>query len=136
MLFCTLSIASLLRLKTEMKLYTKKHFLFEFDSWRRSIDNIQIENNQIKHRLVQILEDLNDNKQLDSIEDFHNKLITEDRVINLFQSDLFKHEVALRKSHNGETVAEHKRLRIEIELLEINFIKMKNDFYLAFSDSK
>jgi len=117
-----------------MKAYTKKHFLFEFESWRRTLDNIQNENNQIKHRLIQILEDLPDNTLLDNIEDFHNKVITEDKVINLFNSDLFKHEISLKKSHNGETEIVQTKLRKEIELLEINFVKLKNEFYTFFSE--
>lgn len=117
-----------------MKAYTKKHFLFEFESWRRTLDNIQNENNQIKQRLVQILEELQDTKLLDNIEDFHNNLIDKDNVINLFRSDIFKHELALRKSHNGETIGMQKKLRRDIDLLEISFIKLKSEFYSFFSE--
>lgn len=119
-----------------------KQFWFEFETWRRLLENIQNENIFLKNRLAQIIKEEATNELLDDIEHYHNTLLIEDSNIALLRNDVASQENWLRREvfEENATIKEimksHKKLRKEIELFEQKFNKLKFEFNTFFSEKK
>lgn len=125
-----------------MNEYSIKQYWFEFETWRRLLENIQAENVYLKNRLAQIIKEESTNDLLDDIENYHNILLTEDNNIALLRNDVASQENWLRREvfEENATIKEimksHKKLRKEIELFEQKFNKLKFEFNTFFSEKK
>jgi hypothetical protein len=125
-----------------MNEYSIKQFWFEFETWRRLLENIQNENVYLKNRLAQIIKEEATNELLDDIEHYHNILLIEDSNIALLRNDVASQENWLRREvfEENATIKEimksHKKLRKEIELFEQKFNKLKFEFNTFFSEKK
>ncbi|MBU3714582.1 MAG: hypothetical protein FGM46_06490 [Ferruginibacter sp.] len=125
-----------------MNEYSIKQFWFEFETWRRLLENIQNENIYLKNRLAQIIKEESTNELLDDIEHYHNILLTEDSNIALLRNDVASQESWIRREvfEENATIKEilktHKKLRKEIELFEQKFNKLKFEFNAFFSEKR
>ncbi len=125
-----------------MNEFSIKQYWFEFETWRRLLENIQNENVYLKNRLAQIIKEEATNELLDDIEHYHNILLIEDSNIALLRNDVASQENWLRREvfEENATIKEimksHKKLRKEMELFEQKFNKLKFEFNTFFSEKR
>lgn len=124
----------------KLKEQYRKQFLFEFETWKIILENIQNENLFFKNRLAQIIKDESSDELLNDVEEYHNLLLSEDTHISLLRNDVFTQESRLSAEQDVEEQVieemskEQKKLRKEIEIFELNFNKTKYSFISFFSE--
>lgn len=116
-----------------------KQLIFEIESWKRTIDFIENEIIFMKGRMSQILREYPDDSLLNSIEQFQNKLLVQDKMIQIFRIDLGNQIQAVKNLLNDtnflmETLKRQKKFRSEIETAHSQFEKMRDEFYLFFCE--
>lgn len=109
-------------------------FRHENDTWKRYLYFLQQENNYMKTRLGQVLQNDIDLDFLDRAEYFQSKFLNEDETVNLLRQDLREIDDLL---HNGvaenaallkELQRKFKKLSRDMETVEQQFNKLKTDF--------
>lgn len=111
----------------------------ESDTWKRHLQFIQQENNYLKTRLSQVLQQDTDEDFLDRAEFFQNKFIAEDDTVNMLRQDIHEIDQMLGKEKLEESSLikdlqkKLKKMHKDMEIVERQFNKLKTDFntYLA-----
>lgn len=124
---------------THNKKFTQ--FRHESDTWKRYLQFIQQENNHLKTRLSQVLQQDTDEQFLERAEYFQSKFIAEDDTVNMLRQDIHELDSMLTKEINGDagTIKELqkrlKKMHKDMEIVERQFNKLKSDFNLYLTES-
>ncbi len=110
-------------------------FQYENQTWERLLEFLKQENAYLKNRLSEVL-DHNTNKDfLPQAEHYQNLFIVKDEFMDEMRHDVHEQETALKKvsdtvkdSIDIKLVKMQEKLRNEMEFLEKDFIKIKNEF--------
>ena len=110
-------------------------FQYEIQTWDRLLEFLKQENAYLKNRLSEVL-DHNTNKDfLPQAEHYQNLFIVKDEFMDEMRHDVHEQETALKKvsdtvkdSIDIKLVKMQEKLRNEMEFLEKDFIKIKNEF--------
>jgi hypothetical protein len=104
-------------------------YRYESETWKRYLQFIQQENNFLKTRLSQVLQQDTDIEFLERAEIFQNKFLSEDETVHLLRQDVHEMEDMLTGSFN-----EHNTVPIDL-LKKRQFHKLKTDFNSFVSDA-
>lgn len=117
-----------------------EQFHHENQTWERSLDFFKQENSYLKTRLSEVVDQVTDNDFLALAEQYQNQFILKDEFIQELQHDIHEQEATLKKGFltdnpapNAKTIKRQEKLRNEIEYLEKDFARLRNEFnkYLA-----
>jgi hypothetical protein len=117
-----------------------KQFYYENLTWERLLEFFKQENAFLKTRLSEVVDQLTDKDFLELAEHFQNKFIIKDEFIDELRHDINDHDVLLKalmdavdKRVDKKVIKRQEKLRDEMETLERDFTKDKNQFnkYLA-----
>ena len=125
--------------KNAMSASKIEQFLYENLTWERLLDFFKQENSYLKTRLSEVVDITVDKDFLAYAEQFQNKFILKDELIDELQHDVHEQQDRLTKSKSSILISEEKinktqkKLRNEMEYFEKEFIGLKNEFnrYLA-----
>lgn len=116
-------------------------YRYESETWKRYLQFIQQENNYLKTRLSQVLQNDTDIDFLDRAEIFQNKFLSEDETVHLLRQDVHEIENLLSRNYNeddsvpNELVKKFRKLSKDMETVERQFYKLKSDFNTFISDA-
>ncbi len=110
-------------------------FQYENQTWERLLEFLKQENAYLKNRLSEVL-DHNTNKDfLPQAEHYQNLFIVKDEFMDEMRHDVHEQGTALKKVSDTvedtidiKLVKMQEKLRNEMEFLEKDFIKIKNEF--------
>lgn len=110
-------------------------FQHENQTWERLLEFLKQENAFLKNRLSEVL-DQNTNKDfLPQAEHYQNLFIVKDEFMDEMRHDVHEQEAALKKMKGSDKdiietklVKMQEKLRNEMEFLERDFVKIKNEF--------
>lgn len=110
-------------------------FQHENQTWERLLEFLKQENAFLKNRLSEVL-DHNTNKDfLPQAEHYQNLFIVKDEFMDEMRHDVHEQETALKKMSatvketiDSKLVKMQEKLRNEMEFLEKDFVKIKNEF--------
>lgn len=112
-----------------------EHFLHEYQTWERTLDFFITENAFLKTRLSSFLDNDADKIFLQVAENFQTKFLQIDELIKNLQHYVVEMEkFAEQKKNSDEKIFfesiknRQKKIRQAIGKLEIDFIKVKNNF--------
>lgn len=111
-----------------------EQFLEECSGWRRLLEFFRQENSYLKTRLSMMLDRNTDTDFLTLAEQYQSLFLLKDEFFTEILQDVKRHEEALKmiiqKKMWAEDITEkkQKKLRNEIEFLEKDFAKMKDEF--------
>ncbi|UEG50095.1 hypothetical protein LK994_01225 [Ferruginibacter lapsinanis] len=111
-----------------------EQFIYESLTWDRLLDFFKQENSYLKTRLSEVVDITVDKDFLAYAEQFQNKFILKDELIDELQHDVNEQRERLTKNKgsilNGEEKISkaQKKLRNEMEYFEKEFIGLKNEF--------
>jgi hypothetical protein len=117
-----------------------KQFYYENLTWERLLEFFKQENAFLKTRLSEVVDQLTDKEFLELAEHFQNVFIIKDEFIDELRHDINDHEILLKtvmaspdKKTDKKILKKQEKLRNEMETLERDFTKDKNQFnkYLA-----
>lgn len=117
-----------------------KQFYYENLTWERLLDFFKQENAILKTRLSEVVDQLTDKDFIELAEHFQNIFIIKDEFIDELRHDINNHEILLNtllastdERADKKILKKQEKLRNEMEALEKDFMKDKNQFnkYLA-----
>ena len=103
-------------------------------AWERLLDFFKQENSHLKIRLSEVLDDKTDKDFLALAEHFQNQFILKDEFVDEMSHDVREQEktlvvVAEKKAIIEERlIKKQQKIRNEMEFLEKDFNRMKNEF--------
>lgn len=112
----------------------------ENKTWERSLDFYKQENSYLKTRLAEVVDRITDHNSLALAEHFQNQYIVKDEFIQELLHDVHAQQELMKagylnKMEEPETriIKKQEKLRNEIEYLEKDFARLRNEFnkYLA-----
>jgi len=107
-------------------------FVHENKTWLRLLEFFKQENTVLKTRLAEVLDQKNNKEFLPQAEHFQNLFIIKDEFIDELRHDVNLQVLALTSKE--KTVLDQKitkkqeKLRNEMEYMETDFSKLKNEF--------
>ena len=116
------------------KLNKADQFLQECVGWLRLLDFLKQENSFLKTRLSSVVDYETNREFLNEAEQYQNLFLQRDEFINEIIKDAKAHQetiskiLVLEKNIDERTNKQQQKLRNEVERLERDFTKMKNDF--------
>lgn len=122
------------------KISKAEQFHHENKTWERSLDFFKQENSYLKMRLAEVVDQVTDNSFLALAEQYQNQFILKDEFMQELQHDIHEQEATLKKGFlkddpapEAKTIKRQEKLRNEIEYLEKDFARLRNEFnkYLA-----
>jgi hypothetical protein len=117
---------------SDVRISRPEQFLHESRAWSRLLEFFKQENAFLKTRLAEVLDQRMDKEFLALAEQFQNKFIIKDELIDEMRYDINKQVIALNKSERNQSdpgiVKKQDRLRHEMEFFEIEFGKLRNEF--------
>lgn len=109
-----------------------EQFLHENKTWNRLLDFFKQENAYLKNRLAEVLDQGVDKAFLSLAEQFQNKFIIKDEIIDELRHDIYEQQHQLEKKQNAQldikTTSKQAKLRIEMEYFEKHFSMLRNEF--------
>jgi hypothetical protein len=115
-----------------VKLSKPDQFHHENKTWSRLLDFFKQENSFLKNRLSEVVDHSADKDFLALAEQFQNKFIIKDEIIDELRHDINTQDVDLinRKEILVDLKLQKRqeKLRNEMEYFEKDFIQLKNDF--------
>ena len=116
-------------------------FKHESDTWKRYLQFIQQENNYLKNRLSQALQNDTDHTFLERAEYFQNKFINEDDTVNMLRQDIHELEQCFTKEMEEDSnikllEKKLKKMQKDMDIVERQFTILKSDFNHYLSDVK
>ena len=106
---------------------------YEIESCRRLLNFIAAENVHVKNRLSEVVKDKFETTDLEEIEDYLGKFITQDEQTSLLQRDISIIEKRLLEKDNKDGEI-GKDIYFSVRLLHSNIIKMEGLFLLLCGD--
>ncbi len=109
-----------------------EQFLHETKTWSRLLEFFKQENAYLKTRLAAVVDQKTNKDFLALAEQFQNKFIINDEVIDELRHDINLQENGFTKT--GSTACDYKiiskqdKFRNEMEYFEKNFLGLKNEF--------
>ncbi|HRI25474.1 MAG TPA: hypothetical protein PLZ45_12420 [Ferruginibacter sp.] len=107
-------------------------FVHENKTWLRLLEFFKQENTVLKNRLAEVLDHKNNKEFLALAEHFQNLFIIKDEFIDELRHDVNGQVQALsnkeRMTLDQKIIKKQEKLRNELEYLEKDFSKLKNDF--------
>ena len=122
------------------KISKGEQFYHENKTWERAIDFYKQENSYLKTRLSEVVDQQIDTGFLALAEHFQNQFILKDEFIRELQQGIHSQQTVLKNGFINEgpkidnhTIKSQEKLRNEIEYLEKDFARLRNEFnkYLA-----
>ncbi len=117
------------------KISKSEQFQHENQTWSRAIDFYKQENNFLKTRLSEVVDQKSDKDFLAMAEHFQNSFIIKDEFIDEMNHDINAQSRMLKESEvnglpalNEKLVKRQDKLRNEVEYLEKDFAQLKNEF--------
>ncbi|HMZ99596.1 MAG TPA: hypothetical protein PLN49_01980 [Ferruginibacter sp.] len=116
-----------------------EQFIHESRTWLRLLDFLKQENTVLKNRLAEVLDHESSKEFLAQAEHYQNLFIIKDEFIDELRHDVNVQVQSLTAKFNGKLdekmLKKQEKLRNEMEYMEKDFTKLKNDFnrYLATS---
>ena len=123
-----------------VKISKSQQFQHENKTWSRSIDFFKQENNFLKTRLSEVVDQKTEKDFLALAEHFQNRFIVKDEFMDELKHDINVQDRMLKEnisavinSMNDRLAKKQDKLRNEMEYLEKDFAQLKNEFnkYLA-----
>ena len=115
--------------------YKIKQFQYESDAWRRVLAFLLQENAILKTRLAELVHENNVSDDfLEMAEQYQNRFIQSDQIINFVRSDVAELDklLTINLHENGLIIkaiaGKQKKLRKELTTLETTFNEMKIQF--------
>ena len=114
-------------------------FIHENKTWLRLLEFFKQENAVLKNRLAEVLDHKSSKEFLAQAEHFQNLFIIKDEFIDELRHDVNGQVQSLsgseRSSLDQKTIKKQEKLRNEMEYMETDFSKLKNEFnrYLSVS---
>lgn len=112
-----------------------EQFHHENLTWERSLDFFKQENAYLKTRLSEVVDQVPDKDFLALAEHFQNQFIIKDEFIRELQHDINFQEKVLKDTilrnpavPDSRTTKKQDKLRNEIEFLEKDFARLRNEF--------
>ncbi len=108
--------------------------LQECTAWERLLDFFKQENSHLKTRLSEVLDNKTDKDFLALAEHFQNQFILKDEFIDEMSHDVREQEQHLlivsdkKAAIEDRLIKKQKKIRNEMEFLEKDFNRMKNEF--------
>jgi hypothetical protein len=108
-------------------------FRHETDSWKRLLEFLQQENGYLLTRLSDELKNEVDGDFLERAEYYQSRFIAENDLVKLLRKDIVELDLLLKQEEyiDGKintAVRKYKYLKTEMDKLESDFSKLKNDF--------
>ncbi|MBL0183427.1 MAG: hypothetical protein IPP96_14500 [Chitinophagaceae bacterium] len=107
-------------------------FIHENKTWLRLLEFFKQENTILKNRLAEVLDHKTDNEFLALAEHFQNMFIIKDEFIDELRHDVNLQVQALTTKEKGmpdqKIIKRQEKLRNEMEYMETDFSKLKNEF--------
>lgn len=116
-----------------------EQFIHENRTWLRLLDFLKQENTVLKNRLAEVLDHESSKEFLAQAEHYQNLFIIKDEFIDELRHDVNGLVQSLTAKFNGKLdekmLKKQEKLRNEMEYMEKDFTKLKNEFnrYLATS---
>ncbi len=116
-----------------------EQFIHENRTWLRLLDFLKQENTVLKNRLAEVLDHESSKEFLAQAEHYQNLFIIKDEFIDELRHDVNVQVQSLTAKFNGKLdekmQKKQEKLRNEMEYMEKDFTKLKNEFnrYLATS---
>lgn len=116
-----------------------EQFIHESRTWLRLLDFLKQENTVLKNRLAEVLDHESSKEFLAQAEHYQNLFIIKDEFIDELRHDVNVQVQSLTAKFNGKLdekmLKKQEKLRNEMEYMEKDFTKLKNEFnrYLATS---
>ena len=116
-----------------------EQFIHENRTWLRLLDFLKQENTVLKNRLAEVLDHESSKEFLAQAEHYQNLFIIKDEFIDELRHDVNGLVQSLTAKFNGKLdekmQKKQEKLRNEMEYMEKDFTKLKNEFnrYLATS---
>jgi hypothetical protein len=124
-----------INMATTVKISKLEQFQHENQTWSRTIDFYKQENNFLKTRLSEVVDQKSGKDFLATAEQFQNKFIIKDEFIDELNHDvnaqsrmLKEYQVHDQSLTNEKLIKRQDKLRNEIEYLEKDFARLKNEF--------
>lgn len=109
-----------------------EQYLHETKTWNRLLEFIKQENTFLKNRLAAVLDNKTDKDFLALAEQFQNRFIINDELIDELRHDINLQEGGFTKKDNTacdhKTIRKQDKFRNEMEYFEKNFLSLKNEF--------
>ncbi|MBP6432513.1 MAG: hypothetical protein KA319_12170 [Ferruginibacter sp.] len=112
-----------------------EHFLHEYHTWERTLDFFRTENAYLKTRLSAFLDNDSHNNFLQTAENYQNQFLQIDELAKNLKHQVVEMEMWAEQRKNkkdkiafAEIESKQKKVRLAIERLEVDFLKLKNEF--------
>ncbi len=119
----------------DIKISKAEQYFHEVLTWRRVLEFFKDENSYLKTRLSKVVDQHTDKNFLELAEQYQNNFILKDDYINELRHEINFQESKLKeiieadlKIPNKMVLNKQTKLRNEIEFLEKEFTKLKNEF--------
>lgn len=111
--------------------------LHECSGWLTKLNQLKEESNELKTKLSEVLDNYTDSDLVAEAENFHNLIIVRDEYIKDIATDTKSQENKLREallktSPDRYWIKPQEKLRNEIDYLEKDFAKMRDNFNRKF----
>jgi hypothetical protein len=122
------------------KISKSEQFFHENETWERTLQFYKMENSFLMNRLAKIVDEKTDKDFLALAEQFQSQFILKDEFLNELLHDSHALQLQLQKGFekniyipDHKAIKKQQKLRNEIEYLEKDFIRLRNEFnkYLA-----
>jgi hypothetical protein len=115
-----------------VKISKPDQYHHENKTWARLLDFFKQENSFLKNRLSEVVDHSTDKDFLALAEQFQNKFIIKDEIIDELRHDINLQNVDLINSNDSlvdnKLIKRQEKLRNEMEYFEKDFIQLKNEF--------
>jgi hypothetical protein len=122
------------------KISKSEQFFHENETWERMLQFYKMENSFLMNRLAKIVDQKTDKDFVALAEQFQSQFILKDEFLNELLHDSHALQLQLQKGFeksiyipDHKAIKKQQKLRNEIEYLEKDFIRLRNEFnkYLA-----
>lgn len=115
-----------------VKISKPDQFHHENKTWGRLLEFFKQENIFLKNRLSEVVDHSTDKEFLALAEQFQNKFIIKDEIIDELRHDINLQSVDLINNNDSlvdsKLIKRQEKLRNEMEYFEKDFIQLKNEF--------
>ena len=117
---------------SSVKITKPDQFHHENKTWNRMLEFFKQENNFLKNRLSEVVDNSTDKEFLALAEHFQNRFIIKDEYIDELRHDINEQDKKLTESStnfiDNKLIIRQEKLGNEMEYFEKDFNKLKNEF--------